>query len=190
MERAVCLCLLLCACDGDGAGERAAREPSRARGAVVARVNGTPIGLEQVRELAQTAGLSPREALSRLEEAVLLEHEAEQRGYQRSALVEQEQRRALVRALLVEAVEAKVRPEDVPEAELRARFDSERVRLGFTAESYSEHAPAVRRQLVLEKRKAALEALLSQLRAATGVRLDEEQVRKLLADPALWGAGT
>lgn len=192
MGRAACLCwlLLVGACGGDGALERAAPGRSHARGPIVARVQGTPIGLEQVRELSQAKGLTPREALSRLEDAVLLQHEAEQLGYQRSELVQQEARRALVRALLAEAVEAEVRPDNVPDAELRARFESERVRLGIPAASYSEHLPALRQQLALERRKAALEALLGELRAVTPVSLDEAHVRKLLADPALWGAGT
>jgi hypothetical protein len=182
--------LLLCACGGDGAGERAAPDRMHARGPVVARVQGTPIGLEQVRELSQATGLSPRDALSRLEDAVLLQLQAEQLGYQRSELVQQEARRALVQALLARTIEAEARPEDVPDAELRGRFERERVRLGIPAESYPEQVPALRRQLALERRKAALEALLGELRAAARISLDEAQVRKLLADPALWGAGT
>src|SRR5688500_1639701 len=106
MRRVASLCLLLCACDGGGDGEHAAPERAQVRGPIVARVQGTPIGLEQVRELVQETGLSPRTALSRLEDAVLLQQRAEQRGYQRSELVQQEARRALVRALLAQAVEA------------------------------------------------------------------------------------
>jgi hypothetical protein len=189
MRRAAYVCLLLWACNGRDNGERAAPERTHARGPVVARVQGTPIGLEQVRELAQETGLSPREALSRLEDAVLLERRAEQLGYQRSELVQQEARRALVRALLAQAVEAAARPEDVPEAELRARFESQRERLGVAAESYPEHLPALREQLALERRQAALDKLLGELRAATRVSIDEAEVHKLLADPALWGAG-
>jgi hypothetical protein len=182
------LLLLLWACGGDGADERAAPERMHARGPIVAHVQGTAIGLEQVRELAQATGLSPRDALSRLEDAVLLQQRAEQLGYQRSELVQRETRRALVQALLAETVEAEVKPEAVPDAELRARFESERIRLGIPAESYPEHVPALRQQLVAERRKAALETLLGELRAATRISLDEAHVRKLLADPALWGA--
>jgi hypothetical protein len=190
MGRVARLCLLLCACGGAGNGEQAAPEAAQARGQVVARVQGTPIGLEQVRELAQETGLSPRAALSRLEDAVLLQQRAEQLGYQRSELVQNEARRALVRALLARAVEAGARPEDIPEAELRARFESERGRLGIAAERYPEYLPALRQQLALERRKAALDTLLAELRAATRVSLDEAEVQKLLADPALWGTGT
>jgi hypothetical protein len=191
MGRAASLFLLLLwACGGDGSGERTAPGRTHARGPIVARVQGTAIGLEQVRELSQATGLSPRDALSRLEDAVLLQQQAEQLGHQRSELVQQEARRALVQALLARTIEAEIRPEDVPDAELRARFESERVRFGIPAESYPEHVPALRGQLALERRKAALEALLGELRAATQISLDEAQVRKLLADPALWGAGT
>lgn len=190
MARAAWLCLLLWACGGDGAGERATPRRSHARGPIVARVQGTPIGLEEVRELAQATGLSPRDALSRLEDAVLLQQKAEALGYQRSGLVQREARRALVRALLEEAVEARVRPESIPEADLRARFDSERARLGIDAEAFDEHVPELRRQLALERRKATLEALLRELRAGTAVSLDEARVRTLLADPALWDTGT
>jgi hypothetical protein len=191
MGRVGCLSLLLlwAAC-GDAARERSGPRRSHARGPVVARVQGTPITLEEVRELSLAAGLSPRDALARLEDALLLEHDAEQRGYQRSELVVRETRRALVRALLAQTVEAEVRPDAIPDADLRARFESERARLGISAESYADHVPALRQQLAVERRGAALEKLLAGLRAATKVSLDEAELRKLLADPALWGAGT
>jgi hypothetical protein len=183
------LVLLACAC-GEPATERTGHSSAHARGPVVARVQGSAIGLEEVRELSLATGLSPREALSRLEDALVLEQTAIRLGYDRSGSVMREARRALVRALLAQTVEAEVRPETIPEADVRAHFESERARRGLSAESYPDHAAAAREQLALERRKVALDNLIAELRANTPVSLDEPEVRKTLSDPSLWGGGT
>ena len=94
-----------------------------ARGAVVARVDGAPIGLDEVRELCERTGLAPRAALERLVDERLLAHAALARGYQRSRQVAREGQRAGVQALLAAAVERGNLPEEVPLAEARERFD-------------------------------------------------------------------
>ena len=173
----------------DPARERGAQASSQARGPVVARVQGTAIGLEQVRELAEATGISPREALAMLEDALLLEQHARQRGYDRSELVVAETQRALVRALLAETVEAEVTPESIDQDDLRERFANERPRLGLPADSFPKYEEQLRQQVTLERRSLAVERLANQLRSKYGVSLDEAKVHKLLADPSLWGGG-
>jgi hypothetical protein len=186
MKRGGLLALVvLSGCGGERGAEGTAAGKLRARGAMVAKVDGAAIGVDQVRELAEKGGLSPRVALERLEDEQLLAGEAARRGYGRPDLTEQAVKRALVQALLAETVEH-LRMQDIPAAEVRARFD-EVGRGKLAAESFAEHEAEVREQLLLERRKAALERLGRELRDRIGVRLDEAEVQKLLGDPAFWG---
>jgi hypothetical protein len=165
-------------------------QAARARGAVVATVNGSPIGAEDVRELAQAQSLTAREALQRLEEARLVEQHAQQRGYGTRTDVARETKRALVQALLAETVEREVRPELIPLEQVKARFETLRAANNIPAEQSAQYERSIREQLSTEQRKAALEALLSKLRANQPVQLDEAELQKRLADPAIWGGGT
>jgi len=180
------LLVLSCACPGGERGGDQATPVSRARGALVAKVDGAAIGVEQVRELAEATGLTPREALQRLEEEQLLVREAARRGYGRPELVERELRRALVQALLADTVE-RLRAEDIPAAQVRARFDEVARSKGIAADSFAEHEGDVRRELLLERRQAALKELTDSLRDRIGVKLSEVEVQRLLSDPAFWG---
>jgi hypothetical protein len=189
MKRSAALLLSLAfACRGSGGqdGEALADGSARARGALVAKVNGATIGVDQVRELTQSTGLSPRAALTRLEEEQLLAEEARRRGYGRSSATSEDVKRALVQALLADTVE-KLRPEDIPLSEVRARFDSVAQRAGLAAGSFAEHEAAVRAQLLLEMQKVALEKLTAELRARIGVTLSEPEVQQLLSDSRFWG---
>lgn len=183
------LLLAACAaCGGQDGNRGSARWSQPARGAVVAKVNGTEIGVDDVRELANATGLSPREALRRLEEDALLAERASAGGYQQTALLERETKRALVRALLAEAVEREVGPETITQQALQERFDSVRAsNKGLGADELPKYEAQVREQLLLEQRQVALAKLLVKLRGRYGVALDEAQVDKLLHDKALWG---
>jgi hypothetical protein len=175
-------------CEGRGhEGDQAAGE-ARARGALVAKVDGAAIGLDQVRELV-ARGLTPRVALQRLEEEQLLAREAARRGYGRADLVEHEVKRALVQALLAETVE-RIRPEDIPLREVQQRFDEVAERNHLAPERFAEQEREVRKQLVLERRKAELDKLTATLRDRIGVQLSEAEVDRLLSDPAFWGEGS
>ncbi len=99
-----------------------------ADGVVVARVNGETITLSEVEELSRAANLAPAQALARLEEERLLAAYAEQQGYGQDAQAAREIKRARVRALLKTAVEQGSAPEDVPQAEVQARFETVRQR--------------------------------------------------------------
>jgi hypothetical protein len=177
---------LLVACGEGERGHAGSGGSAHARGALVAKVDGAAIGLEQVRELCAGTGLSPREALLRLEEEQLLLAEAARRGYGRASATDQALKRALVQALLAATVES-LRPEDLSAAEVQERFDSVAKHSGLLPETFSEHEGAVRAQLLLEKRRAAVEQLAARLRDQIGVKLSEPEVQKLLNDPAFWG---
>lgn len=187
MQRRVLLALVvMAACGGERGADGSQAGQSRARGARVAKVNGAEIGVDQVRELAERAAVTPRVALERLEDEQLLASEAARRGYGRPDLTEQAVKRALVQALLAKTVES-VRAQDIPAADVRARFDEVARGSKLRPESFAEHEQAVREQLLMERRKLALERLSQELRDRIGVRLDEAQVQKLLSEPAFWG---
>lgn len=182
--------LLLLACqDGEGTAHRET-QLTRARGKVVATVDGASIGSDDVRALAEATGLSAGDALQRLEEAALVEQHASKLGYGARADVARETRRALVQALLAESVEREVRPELIPLDQVRERFEGTRVANGVAAEAFAQHEQAIREQLSTEQRKQALDKLLVKLRREISVQLDEAKVQKALADPAVWGGGT
>jgi hypothetical protein len=180
---------LAAACGGgEQAADEAAHRYARARGAVVAKIDGTAIGVEQVSELVASTGLPPREALARLEEEYLLAREAQRRGYGRSRAALADEKRALVETLLKGTVE-QLRAEDLPADEVHARFEAVAPQMGLPLASFAQHEPAVRAQLLLEKRKEALERLTKSLRDSIGVKLSEPEVQKLLSDPAFWREG-
>ena len=181
---------LLQGCQEQRAATAGQVDVARARGEVVARVDGSAIGLDEVRELCERTGLTPREALTRLVDERLLTKEALQRGYQRTALSPEETRRVLVQALLASEVEARNAPESLSQAELRARFDLAAPRMHLAADAFPSHQGEIRDQITLERRSEALEKLLTQLRATFPVQLDEPQVQKLLNDESLWTFGT
>lgn len=97
---------------GDGSQPAPTSRPVREAGPVVARVNGDPIGLDEVRQVCAASSLSPEQALERLVEERLLAQHAEARGYGEFAETRNAVLRAQVRALLEESVDREV--EDTP----------------------------------------------------------------------------
>lgn len=91
--------------EGTGGVSPQAVGPRRVAGPVVARVNGEPIGLEEVRAVCAAAGLAPAEALARLVDERVLGQYAEARGYGDLAETHKAVEGARVRALLGEAIE-------------------------------------------------------------------------------------
>ncbi len=93
------------ACDGRS---ETASEHSVGRGpggAVVARVDGEPIGLSEVAKVCEETGLTPEEALSRLIDERLLAQYAASRGFGELRATAREVERARARAVLIDAVE-------------------------------------------------------------------------------------
>ncbi len=95
-------------------------------GPVVATVDGEPITLDEVRGAALEAGISPLDALHRLEEERVLYRHALESSSLDPAEAERGARRAAVQALLHHRVEDAVGPDSVTDAELMARYDASR----------------------------------------------------------------
>ena len=117
------LLLAFAACSPEPRSDRDA--PARIRrtaaeGQVVAVVNGRPIRVEEVHELARARQLSPREALRELEAEELLLGEASRRGYGRDAMTKRTVARAAVQALLAREVERAATTPEARFAHLRA----------------------------------------------------------------------
>jgi peptidyl-prolyl cis-trans isomerase C len=170
--------LLTLGCQDEARNEvRAAAMPAKVdvQGPVVARVDGEPVSLEDVRQTVEATGLSPADALARLEAETLLADYAQRAGYGGSKQDERAIDAARVRALLRVAVERGTAPEDISEADVKARFDvvrSQRERsegrrflqVLFRVEQPAQEATA----------KAAATELLEQIRGLSG---DEAQAR-------------
>lgn len=116
------LCLSAVGCGGGtGAGPGGPRRgSSEIGGSVVSTVNGHPIYVAEVEEVARATGLSPEEALRRLQTEQLLMAEAERRGVAGPA-IEQVADRARVQALL----EAEAAANEASESELREAYEKD-----------------------------------------------------------------
>jgi hypothetical protein len=181
---------LVGACTGHDGSAGSEVGPATARGTVVARVDGVPIGLDEVRELCVSTGLTPRAALARLEDERLLARAALARGYQHSRELVKESERAGVQVLLAEDVEHGNAPEEIPLAEVRARYAGVAARDKLDPAAFARYEHEVRAQLSAERHRAALDRLLARVRKTFAVQIDEAKVQALLSDPRLWGGGS
>jgi hypothetical protein len=191
--RAACFAgwlVALAACSDAGTSGESEIAARAARGALVARVDGAAIGLEEVRELQADTGLAAREALRRLEDERLLTRAAAARGYDRNGLVLAEAKRAQVQALLALEVERGNQPDDIPLLEVKQRYERIAPQYRLPLEAFPQHERTVREQLSNERRRAALERLVARIAKSHPVRSDEREVQRLLADPKLWGGGS
>jgi PPIC-type PPIASE domain len=111
------VCALACGGAADGARTAAASGVGHAPD-VVSTVNDAVIHADELRELANSAGLSAAEALRRLQAERLLEQEAERRGYAGDSTSQRLARQALVQALLERDVES----EPVSDAEVASAY--------------------------------------------------------------------
>jgi hypothetical protein len=127
---------LVMAC-GEGSRQAPTSRAVRETGPVVARVNGDPIGLDEVRRLCAASSLSAEQALERLVEERLLAQHAEARGYGELAETRNALLRAQVRALLEDSVEREV--EGTPERRERLERLLQGLR-GKTKVIYDENA--------------------------------------------------
>jgi hypothetical protein len=133
--RLAALAVTLASCSGGGAptdaAARDARPPAQeearvASGPVVATVDGEPITLSEVQDAVNDTGLSPIDALHRLEEERVLYRRALASGSLDTEEADRGERRAMVQALLRVRVEDAVGPESVTDAEIMARYDATR----------------------------------------------------------------
>jgi parvulin-like peptidyl-prolyl isomerase len=112
--------LVLGGCGDTGAGgtRESGHGSAQVGGTVVSTVNGYPISIADVRSFAERSGLSPREALERLQAEQLLMAEAEQRGIS-SPAIDLVAARARTQALL----DAEAQEIQLSDAELRSAYD-------------------------------------------------------------------
>jgi hypothetical protein len=124
---------------GPGAQQmHAARGTSAVGGQVVSTVDGYPITVADVQSLATAGGMSPRDALSRLQAERLLMIEAERRGFARSAAVDEVAQKARVQALL----EAEAAAVSLSDEEIRAAYEKNKGRFEKAERRASVHVLA------------------------------------------------
>jgi hypothetical protein len=127
----------------EDAGAARERGASRIGGQVVATVDGHPITLGEVEAVASETGLSPRDALRRLEDEQLLAAHAEASGDGDGAReVEDAARRAAVQAFLEVHVERAIAPGAVPADAVAARYERDRARFERPERRRSTHVLA------------------------------------------------
>lgn len=116
-------------------GEPRAKSPAPAtatatkaqvQGPIVARVDGEPVSLDDVQQTVLATGLSPAEALGRIEAEALLAEHARRTGYGGSKKDERAIEAARVRVLLRVEIERGTAPEQIPAAAVKERFEQVR----------------------------------------------------------------
>lgn len=106
---------------GPRAPERPSGPASAVGGDVVATVEGQPITVAEVEEVARTVGIPPLEALRRLEDERVLARLAAASPAAEDPAVERAARRAAVRALFARQIEAGREPETIAITDVEAR---------------------------------------------------------------------
>lgn len=121
---AVLVGVALAACGTAPTEERApvAEELAALEGPVVATVDGTAITLPEVQDVVRRTGLSPRDALARLEEEIVLSRAAGTPDPVDRAEADRVARRAAVQALIIHDVEERITPDSLDAAEVAARI--------------------------------------------------------------------
>ncbi len=124
------LCVIAAgACDDEPRrATTSAARPAKAdvQGPIIARIDGEPVSLEDVQQTVDATGLSPADALARIEAETLLAEHARRSGYGKSKQDERAIEGARVRALLRVAVERGTAPHEIAAAEVKQRFDEVR----------------------------------------------------------------
>lgn len=151
--------------------------PASADDPVVALVEGEPIHLSRVREVAAELGRPADEVLEGMVEMTLLAHEAEHRGLLAAPAVGKVYEKALVQRLLEQEVERRVPADSVGVEDIRAYYVANFAGKGLLLEDVWREIWA---QIVAERRREAYEALVVRIRSATDVDVDEENVERYL----------
>lgn len=122
--------------------EHAEHVPIELQGQVVSTVDGAPITLGEVQELVRETGLTPLEAVRRLqEERVLLAH-ARAHGPEDVHEARAATQRAAVRAFLRERIERSITPQSFSPEEVRARAEQNEARFTRPERRQSTHVLA------------------------------------------------
>jgi hypothetical protein len=117
-----------------------ARDLDEPRSPAAARVGDVVITVADVERQARASGADARAALEELVRFELLAAEARRHGVGLPSVRDDEIRAAMVRRLLARELEPTLRKRDVPEAELRARYEENR--------NYFEHGRLVEVQML------------------------------------------
>lgn len=128
-----------CGAKNDDREESLASRVADDRGPVVATVGAFAIHAEDVRERALRDRCGARDALDRLIDEELVAEAALSRAASASVDLDKARRRLAVQTLLEREVEARVRREDVSEAEARAFYDRNRPRFVHPERRISVH---------------------------------------------------
>ncbi len=122
------LVLVLGACAGPPPTAPAAPPPTpvTSTGPVAATVDGEAIHLSEVRDAVRSTGLSPLDALHRLEQERALLHRAARAGIAAGDTDAAARRRAAVQALLRARVEEPISEASIPDEEIAARYAATR----------------------------------------------------------------
>lgn len=162
---ALLACAALTGCDAAQHAARGLGVGSLGAGQV-ASVDGVAIAVADVQRLVERGGLSPKQALARLEAQELLASEAERRGYAASEAVQQVAEQALVQVLLQREVESD-KPSD---AEIQAAYESSGARFNKPERRVATHLLAVLPKQPTPEQDAAARAFTAdailQLKAA------------------------
>ena len=176
------LLALAVACDW---GPSAGGEPGVGDKNVVARIDGQPITLADLqRRMGQQPPFVParsasperrKELLDNLIRFEILAREARRRGYERDPQVVRHQQQRLVDRMVAEELDARLKPEDIPEADLR-RF-------------YQDHAERFTRPEAVRVSQILLPDAEAAVRVAAAARAmgprDERGFRRLVAAHSL-----
>lgn len=198
MPRAAIVCLLVYACAAPPSPHDAAAvdPPARRRAAstgspnagpsarVVCTVDAEPITLDEVEGVVVETGLTPLQALRRLQEERLLAARAIAAGLDGDPEVARASRRAAVQALLAERVEAAVPPSAVTPEQVARAYEEQRERFRQPERRVAAHLlvrvrDAASADHVVAAERLAQQALERMLRAPSPLEearlLSEEQ---------------
>ncbi len=126
-------------------------------GPIAATVDGDPISVAEVEQTARDTGLSPLEALHRLEQERALLRRAAHARLDVDERAESAMRRASVQALLRARIEDTVGDADVADTEIAARYQASRASWARPERRASEHVLATPREASDEAARAAAE---------------------------------
>lgn len=130
------------------------------KGGVVAEVNGIPIHASQVEEAAVEAGVSPREALSRLIDEILIAREAAEMGLLLDRDVIGYWKKAMVQKSLEAEVEARVPEDSVTLEDIKKYYAANFAGRGILLEQVWKD---IRLQILIERRNMVYQELVKRL---------------------------
>ncbi len=163
---------------GGSASERTGRQPgggaARVGGDVVSTVDGAAITVSEVQRLVNQSGLSPRQALSRLQDEALLMHEAEARGYGSAPEVLHLSRQAAAQALLAGVVESL----HASDQETSDAYAAQSARFDVPEKRRSVHVLARLPAQPSAEQEEAAHAFADEVARAFAEESDPEQVRQ------------